>query len=494
MSHLKKYSTVLLLTCSALLSAQQASKFQNTYGGSGYEHAYGVRQTFDNGYIIAGSTSSTGAGLTDGYLVKVDSLGLTQWSKCYGGAGIDVLRAVIELPDSGFVLAGYTNSAGHGGYDGWLIRTNKNGDTSWTKTIGTTDWDFFYGLDTLPNDSGFLLCGGTYGLGSGDEDYYVVKTNGSGDTTWTRPYGGNKQDEARSITWAASGNYAVTGTTMSLGDSLGDIWTLYMNTDGDTIWQRSSGLPGRADAGYDVINKSLFGSIFICGSITLSNGDMNGYMNEYLYNGTESGFEFDLGGSNIESFESVAHMPAGDLIFAGTTHSFGSGMGDIYFFRSGPWFTTTFGSLELDMGHCIAPTRDNGAIICGFTEGFNLNLSNMYLVKVDSTCASTPPFVLGVEEDPGAGMAVSVFPNPLSVSAQVLVRSREAVDASGLQFELYDLSGRLIPLNGEKFSSASAYVAQLQLERGGLAAGCYLYRLVSEGRLLQTGKLIVSDR
>src|SRR6185436_12904184 len=105
--------------------------FQRTYGIGTYNEGRSVRQTFDGGYIIGGTESDAGNGATDMYLLKVDSLGIFQWHKTFGGSGVDRGYSVEQLSDSGYAIAGYTNSFGHGGYDGYLVRTDKNGDTLW---------------------------------------------------------------------------------------------------------------------------------------------------------------------------------------------------------------------------------------------------------------------------------------------------------------------------------------------------------------------------
>src|ERR1039458_5099183 len=102
----------------------QKVKFQRTYGGINNDYGRSVQQTFDKGYIIAGATSSFGSGETDVYLIKTDSLGNMKWSKTFGGAGVDWGYSVQQTTDSGFVVAGFTNSFGHGGYDVYLIKTD----------------------------------------------------------------------------------------------------------------------------------------------------------------------------------------------------------------------------------------------------------------------------------------------------------------------------------------------------------------------------------
>ena len=96
-----------------------------TQGGGDDEHAGSVEPTYDSSFVISGWTTSYGAGGKDVYLLKVDSLGDTVWTKSYGGAqddGSDGFCALRTMPDSGFVLTGWTNSFGSGGSDVWLLR------------------------------------------------------------------------------------------------------------------------------------------------------------------------------------------------------------------------------------------------------------------------------------------------------------------------------------------------------------------------------------
>src|ERR1043165_4301428 len=155
---------VVLLFSDTFVSGQIL--FQRTYGTGTYNEGRSVKQTLDGGYIIAGTVSDAGSGGPDVYLLKVDPLGNPQWNKLFGGSNIDRGYAVEQLSDSGYAVAGYTNSIGSGGYDGYMIRTDKNGDSLWTKTYGTTNWDFIYSLKKT-SDNGFVLAGNSYGNLSG---------------------------------------------------------------------------------------------------------------------------------------------------------------------------------------------------------------------------------------------------------------------------------------------------------------------------------------
>ena len=105
-----------LLFCFVVFSLAYAQPpetlWSHTYGGSRVEYGCAVRQTSDGGFIFAGSTESFGNGHSDVYLVKTDRDGNLSWSRTYGGVGIDNAYAVLQTSDGGFVAAGYTTPNG----------------------------------------------------------------------------------------------------------------------------------------------------------------------------------------------------------------------------------------------------------------------------------------------------------------------------------------------------------------------------------------------
>jgi len=105
------------------------TRWVTTFGGTSDDYGYSVQETFDGGYIVGGSTNSFGAGVYDVYLAKTDSAGDLLWDVTYGGTSDDWSNSVQQTSDSGFVVAGYTNSSGAGGGDVYLIKTDENGLT-----------------------------------------------------------------------------------------------------------------------------------------------------------------------------------------------------------------------------------------------------------------------------------------------------------------------------------------------------------------------------
>jgi hypothetical protein len=139
-----KYAIPLLAASCWLSAASAHLSWSRTYGGTNDDEGRSVRQTTDDGYVIVGYTSSYGAGNADIYLVRTDVLGDTLYTRTFGGPGDDRGYSVERTTDGGFVVVGSTATFGAGNLDVYLVKTNATGDTLWTKTYGgrTTMWAF----------------------------------------------------------------------------------------------------------------------------------------------------------------------------------------------------------------------------------------------------------------------------------------------------------------------------------------------------------------
>jgi hypothetical protein len=240
---------LFLIVFQALAQAPD-SLWSRTFGGSSDDRALPVQQTADGGYIVAGVAQSFGAGSWDFYLVKTNSLGDTLWTRTYGGSGSDVAYSVQQTTDGGYIVAGYTYSFGAGGGDFYLVKTNSLGDTLWTRTYGGSNSDQAQSVQQTA-DGGYIVAGYTSSFGAGLTDFYLVKTNSQGDTLWTRTYGGSSYERGYSVQQTADGGYIVAGITSSFGAGSVDFYLVKTNSLGDTLWTRTYG-GGGADGASSV--------------------------------------------------------------------------------------------------------------------------------------------------------------------------------------------------------------------------------------------------
>ena len=144
-------------------------EWNNTFGGTDYDHGFSVKLTNDDGYIIAGKTSSYGAGSMDVWLIKTDADGNEIWNNTFGGTDFDIGHSVQLTNDDGYILSGYTGSYGAGQSNAWLVKIDSNGNEQWNNTFGGNNDDFTYSVQ-LTNDDGYILVGRTWSYGAGRID------------------------------------------------------------------------------------------------------------------------------------------------------------------------------------------------------------------------------------------------------------------------------------------------------------------------------------
>ncbi|MCF8245576.1 MAG: PKD domain-containing protein [Saprospiraceae bacterium] len=102
-------------------------EWAKTFGDIGDDRGFSVQQTQDGGYIIAGWTQIGGVGNSDVYLIKTDQNGTQLWFRTFGGVADESGFSVQQTQDGGYIIAGLTTSQGAGGSDVYLIKTDENG-------------------------------------------------------------------------------------------------------------------------------------------------------------------------------------------------------------------------------------------------------------------------------------------------------------------------------------------------------------------------------
>ena len=225
-------------------------EWNQTYGGAGDDFAYSVVQTTDGGYALAGGTGSYGAGNCDVWLVKADSAGNMMWNQTYGGTGNDWAYSVVQTGDGGYALAGCTHSYGAGNRDVWLVKADSAGNMMWNQTYGGTERDWGHSL-VPTSDGGYAIAGETDSFGAGNDDFWLVKTDSTGNMEWNQTYGGIRWEKAYSVVQTSDGGYALLGVTNSFGAD-GDYWLVKTDSAGNMEWNHTYG-GSLGDIGYAVV-------------------------------------------------------------------------------------------------------------------------------------------------------------------------------------------------------------------------------------------------
>jgi hypothetical protein len=265
-----------------------------TYGGINWEEGYSVQQTTDGGYIFVGYTGSFGDIINhsaDVYLIKTDSIGDTLWTKTYGGTQGDVGYSVQQTTDGGYIITGETISFGWASSldtvrHVYLIKTNAFGDTLWTKIYGGNGSVGEQGNSVKQTtDGGYIILGVTNSFDSVFNEIYLIKTDANGDTLWTKIYGGNGPVWGYSVQQTTDGGYIISGYIDIADSGLIDAYLIKTNPIGDTLWTRSYKGNNEHSYGYYVHQTTDGGYIIVGQSYYLSYGymlylvktDANGY-------------------------------------------------------------------------------------------------------------------------------------------------------------------------------------------------------------------------
>jgi len=163
------------------LDANGNLQWTKTIGGKNIEEGFSLIQTSDGGYAIAGYTTSFGAGGLDVYVVKLNANGNLQWTKTIGGENDDRGFSLIQTSDDGYAIAGITSSFGAGEWDVYVVKLNANGKPQWTKTIGAKNENHSRSSLIQTSDGGYAITSPTSSFGAGEEDVYFIKLDKNGD-------------------------------------------------------------------------------------------------------------------------------------------------------------------------------------------------------------------------------------------------------------------------------------------------------------------------
>jgi hypothetical protein len=244
----------------------------NTFGGVNNDYGNSVFQTDDGGYVIIGSTMSFGAGSFDYWILKTNASGDSLWSTTYGGFYNEIAFEAQATSDGGYIIAGYKQIQGFTNADVWLLKIYSNGEEEWSQTYGGIYGELAYSVQETA-DAGFIISGYTRSFGSGNDDVYLIKTDMYGDTIWTKTFGGLSNEAGNSVIETAEGDFVICGYTMSYSAYKNmDLWLIKTDISGYTLWTKTHGGSG-GDNGFAVI-ETFDGGLTVCG-FTSSNGAGN---------------------------------------------------------------------------------------------------------------------------------------------------------------------------------------------------------------------------
>jgi len=333
----------------------------------------------DGGYLLAGNTDSKGAGGLDAYLIKTDANGNLQWDKTFGGSANDNASALTIAPDGGYLLAGSTTSKGAGERDAYLIKTDANGNLQWDKTYGGSGSDFAFAIEIAP-DGGYLLAGETRSKGAGSADAYLIKTDANGNLQWDKTFGDSEFDSVVDIATRADGGYVLAGRTSIKGAENSDAYLIKTDGNGNLQWEKTYG-GASFDLAYALTIAPDGGYLLAGSTISKGAGNFDAYLIKTDANGNLQ-WDKTYGGSEDDIAHALTIAPDGGYLLTGSTRSKGAGFDDAWLIKTDAngnlQWEKTYGGSENDQAIAIAPTKGCGYIIAGSSN------SEFYLIKTDS--------------------------------------------------------------------------------------------------------------
>lgn len=442
-----------------------------SYGGNYDDLLMFIEQTNDGGYLFGSATKSFGSNPgsdEDAYLVKIDQNGDTLWTRTYGGPGYDGFLSAKQLPDGGYICAGYTNMLAGTNGDFFLVRLNSSGDTLWAKAYGGSYGDT--GIEVFrTNDNGFLLVGFTFSFGVNDNDFYLVKTDSSGNLLWSKTYGGNKIDYL--LAACETQGYLLVGMSKSYGAGIDTTNAIAVNVDtaGNVLWSKVYA--------WDHVNS--FQSVIVQAQNTIL---FCGYIQQYPAQNTRGAIlKTDVNGDTLLAKLISSGISLSDII--PTSDGGFAACGDV---SSSAGLIKADANNNIGCNEATATTRVRNitlTVTSPPTQQYATNTtvrSTQTQVSRGATVTTYCSYIGVAEEKENEGK-LSIFPNPNSGTFSVVC---DGAPASYL--ELYSIEGRRVRTYELTPGKTTYEITDTELQ-----AGLYIYKLFTPNKAVQNGKLMI---
>lgn len=240
---------------------------------------------------------------------------------------------VFQTSTDDYVITGEAKSLENGEEDLLFIKTNEYGDVTINETYGGNDTDVGWSIQET-NDHGYIIVGYTESYGKGSADGWIIKMDSEGYEEWNTTVGDFKKDIFYDVDQTVDNGYIIVGETNSFGHGKDDVWLIKINEDGIVEWNQT-------------------------------------------YGGNEDDIAY-----------SVQRTSDNGFIIAGYTQSFGVGWQDIFVIKTDEYgikeWDQTIGGINLDIAWEIQQTNEEGYIVTGYTESFNVDHQDVILINLDS--------------------------------------------------------------------------------------------------------------
>ena len=327
-----------------------------TYGGTNYDWIQYFLPTSDGNFLISVRSYSFGSGGADMWIFKIDPYGEVIFSKLFGTPADDWSGSIVETADNGFIVAGFTTGLGAGSRDGWILRLNSIGDTLWTKTYGGEQSDSFYGV-AITGDEGFLFAGRTESFGNGSTDVWIIKTDQYGDTVWTKTFGGIDSDFASRVIITDDGEIMVLAETQSFGGGLSDFCLINYDDSGNVNWFQTYG-SNMSERPFSF--RMISPDEYIIAGMKLSDPPI--YDNGLLIKANATGdrlWNQEIGGAFDDGIMDINRTSDGGFIISGMTYKSETSDSDLWLVKMKPEIPVRIEDNERTIDFCLSQNYPN---------------------------------------------------------------------------------------------------------------------------------------
>lgn len=385
----------------------QSTGFVATVGGALEDVAFAVAATADNGTVIGGYTRSFGSGDRDSFIVKLDSTGAPLWKFTYGAAGDEDVQSIKATNDGGLIVAGYTTSFGAGQYDMWIMKLSSDGAIQWQKTYGGPLTEYAKSIEQT-TDGGYIVAGYTASFGEGAHDIWVLRLKVDGSIVWQKTYGSTGLENTYAVRQTTDGGFIIAGQAnkFNLDPSSGYQYAVLLKLDanGAVTWQYAYGGNGITYV-YAIENTTEGGYIFAAYSDAFGDGDQDVWIVKLDTDGSIL-WQKTYGGTGDDRAFSISRTRDNGYIIAGDTDSFGAGGLDEWIFKIDGqgeilWQRTFGGGLD-DSSHAYSSAicADDSVVVVGQTTSFGAGAYDMWVIKLSQyglLPISYRPYILGID-------------------------------------------------------------------------------------------------
>ena len=292
----------------------------------------------DGGFVIVGYTPSKNPKIDNARVLRLDRRGGLLWDKSFESGGA---LSIAALPDGGFIVAGFTRSKGAGESDAWILRLDGHGQLLWDKTYGGEQRDAALSVATLP-DNGFALAGYKYSKDSKSWDAWIFRLDRQGKLLWEKTFGGKGTEKANAIVAMPDGGFLIAG---------------------DDGTQKATN-----ENGWQDVKKSDAWLLRLDGRGRLLS-------------------EQSFGGKEFDSAKSIAALPGGGFVVAGSTQTGVAGNTDAWVLRLDGQgkllWEKSFGGKAYDTAESIVALPDGGFVVAGITNSEDPDNYDAYVLRLD---------------------------------------------------------------------------------------------------------------